>query len=222
MLLILNLKMNLSKDTIINYEKNINYEDVIVLPQYPYLPFFSNKKYKLGAQDVSEHIKGSYTGEVCAKCLKDIGCSYCLVSHRERELYFNETSKTTKNKINNLIKNNITPIYCINEMYKDNNIDSKIRNIPKEVKEIIIAYEPVWLIGKELTKKDIKRIVESISKIKNKLDKKKINYKLVYGGGINKNNVSLLIDENIVDGFILSSSCLDIESFKELYNIINC
>lgn len=72
MILVLNLKMNLSKDNIVSYEKLIHDKEVIVLPQYPYMLFFTRGKYSLGSQDVSKYSKGSYTGEVCAKGLKNL------------------------------------------------------------------------------------------------------------------------------------------------------
>ena len=84
MILVLNLKMNLSKDNILEYEKLIHDKEVIVLPQYPYMLFFSRGIYSLGSQDVSKYSKGSYTGEVCAKGLKNLGAKYSLVGHSER------------------------------------------------------------------------------------------------------------------------------------------
>ena len=86
MILVLNLKMNLTKNTILEYEKAIHNKNVIVMPQYTYLLFFNRGKYSLGSQDVSKFAKGSYTGEVCAKGLRCLGVKYVLVGHSERKV----------------------------------------------------------------------------------------------------------------------------------------
>lgn len=225
MLLVLNLKMNLSKDNIVEYEKLIHDKDVIVLPQYPYMIFFSRGKYKLGSQDVSKYSKGSYTGEVCAKGLKKLGAMYSLVGHSERKEYFNETLNDSKMKMQNLNDNEMIPIYCVNQTEEEylndqelKSIETQLEAIPDYTKYIVVAYEPTWLIGKEEISIDINHINKVLIKIKSYLMERNINHSIIYGGGINKENVSILNTLSCNDGFIISTSALDKESLEYIYN----
>jgi triosephosphate isomerase len=227
MILVLNLKMNLSKDNIISYEKFIHDKDVIVLPQYPYMLFFTRGKYSLGSQDVSKFSKGSYTGEVCAKGLNKLGAKYALVGHSERKEYFGETLKDFKNKIENLNENEMVPIYCVNqtkeEYTKDielKGIEEQLNAIPEFTKYIIIAFEPTWMIGDEDAEPDIEHIEKVLIRIKSYLMEQNINHSIIYGGGINETNITKLKNMKCNDGFIISTSALDEEKLEYIYNEI--
>ena len=225
MILVLNLKMNLSKDNIVEYEKTIHDKDVIVLPQYPYMIFFSRGKYKLGSQDVSKFPKGSYTGEVCAKGLKKLGANYSLVGHSERKEYFNETLNDSKLKMQNLNENDMIPIFCVNQTEEEylndkeyKGIENQLEAIPEYTKYIIIAYEPTWMIGKEQIEIDTSHIENVLIKIKSYLMERNINHSIIYGGGINEKNINQLKQLKCNDGFIISTSALDINQLENIYN----
>lgn len=227
MILVLNLKMNLSKDNIISYEKFIHDKDVIVLPQYPYMLFFTRGKYSLGSQDVSKFSKGSYTGEVCAKGLKKLGAKYALVGHSERKEYFGETLKDFKNKIENLNENEMVPIYCVNQTKEEytndielKGIEEQLNAIPEFTKYIIIAFEPTWMIGDEDAEPDIEHIEKVLIRIKSYLMEQNINHSIIYGGGINETNITKLKNMKCNDGFIISTSALDEEKLEYIYNEI--
>lgn len=224
MILVLNLKMNLTKDTIIPYENNIKNKKVIVLPQYPYLLFFRNGEYSLGSQDVSKYSKGSYTGEVCAKGLKALGVKYCLIGHSERREHFNETNNDCKMKIQNTLDNEMIPIYCVTESEEDyyNNqelkaIEEQLEAIPEFTKYLIVAFEPSWLIGKSTINIDTEHINKVLTHIKSYLIERNINHSIIYGGGINKDNIEILRGLDCNDGFIISSSALDLEELDSIY-----
>ena len=228
MILVLNLKMNLSKDNIVSYEKLIHDKEVIVLPQYPYMLFFTRGKYSLGSQDVSKYSKGSYTGEVCAKGLKKLGAKYALVGHSERKEYFGETIKDFRMKIENINENEMVPIYCVNqtkeEYFNDKElkgIEEQLNAIPEFTKYIIIAYEPTWMIGGDTLNIDKEHIEKVLIRIKSYLMEQNINHSIIYGGGVTKDNVSMLKTMKCNDGFIISTSALEEETLEYIYNEIN-
>lgn len=226
-MLVLNLKMNFSADTIVKYEKYISDKNVIVLPQYPYLLFFRKGSYSLGSQDVSKFSNGSYTGEVCAKALKGLGVKYCLVGHSERKEYFNETINDSRMKMNNLNKYGIIPIYCINQNKDDyendlefKNIENQLEGIPEYIRYIVIAFEPTWMIGSTDEFLDIEHINKVLVHIKSYLMERNINHSIIYGGGVHIENIDSLKQLSCNDGYIVSSSALDIDTLDILYNKI--
>lgn len=228
MILVLNLKMNLTKDSIIEYENSIRDKKVIVLPQYPYLLFFRKGEYSLGSQDVSKFAKGSYTGEVCAKGLKNLGVKYCLIGHSERKELFHENSNDFKQKIQNTLDNDMTPIYCVNETEEDyyndhefKSIEEQLEAIPMFTKYIIIAFEPTFLIGKSSINIDIEHINKVLTFIKSYLMERNINHSIIYGGGINSDNIEIVSNLDCNDGFIISTSALDINELNSIYSTLS-
>jgi len=230
MILVLNLKMNLTKNNIIEYEKLIHDKNVVVLPQYPYLLFFNRKDstYSLGSQDLSKYSKGSYTGEVCAKGLKSLGVKYALIGHSERKEYFGETLDDFRMKIQNAMDNDIIPIYCISQNEEEYNndkdlkgIENQLEAIPNYLKYIIIAFEPSWLIGKDNAKIDFDHINKVMVRIKDWLIERHMNHSIIYGGGVSTNNIDELKKINCIDGFIISSSALDQNEIEKIYENIN-
>lgn len=227
-MLVLNLKMNLSRDKIIEYEQFIRDKKLIVLPQYPYLLFFNHGSYDLGSQDLSKFSKGSYTGEVCAKGLRTIGVKYALIGHSERRRYFNEQISDLKAKMQNALENGIIPIYCISQTMKQRNEDLELKQIeydldaiPEYLKYIVIAFEPEWLIGSENEKIDINYINKVLKKIKEYLMERNINHTIIYGGGVNTTNIDILKELECNEGFIISTSALDLTELGTIYNKIN-
>lgn len=228
MILVLNLKMNLSKDNIVEYEKLIHDKNVIVLPQYPYMLFFTQGIYSLGSQDVSKFAKGSYTGEVCAKGLRKLGAKYSLVGHSERKEHFHETLSDFKMKIENLNNNDMTAIYCVNQTEEEYNNDKDLKGveqqleaIPEFTKYIIVAYEPTWMIGKENLEVDKDHIERVLMHIKSYLMERNINHSIIYGGGVTPENIKIIKNMKCNDGCIISTSALDKENLEYIYKEMN-
>lgn len=228
MILVLNLKMNLSASNIIEYENMIHDKKVIVLPQYPYLLFFGRGVYSLGSQDVSKYSKGSYTGEVCAKGLKGLGVKYVLIGHSERKYYFNENINDFKNKMENTIANGMIPIYCVDQNKEEYAMDKELHNIeyqleaiPMGCKYVIVAYEPSYLIGNsDNNEVDVNHINKVINKIKEYLIERNINHSIIYGGGVDDGTIEILKSVPL-DGYIVSSSALDKDKFDKICQKIN-
>ena len=131
-------------------------------------------------------------------------------------------------KIQNVIDNDMIPIYCINETLEEMNDDKELKNIenqleaiPNYVKYIIVAFEPIWLINNPQEQIDIEHLNKVFEKIKTWLMERNINHAIIYGGGINKENLNELKNINCIDGFIMSTSELDGNSLEYIYNNIN-
>src|SRR5215212_9351671 len=115
--------------------------------------------YFIAAQNCSQYASGAYTGEVSADMLKSISIKYCIVGHSERREYFNETNVQLAEKINLLLANGITPIFCCGEPLgireagtQDKHVETQVQESlfhlsADDIQKIVIAYEPIWAIG---------------------------------------------------------------------------
>lgn len=234
--LVCNLKENKNAIEMQKYNqdlKELDYKDdlkLILCPSMPFLNTLTYSKIELGSQDVSKYNGGAYTGEVSAEQLSSIGVKYVLIGHSERKKYFNENEKDFLTKIKNCLEQNLSVIYFIGEISKEtkqeniyNKINSQLQYLfnnisSKYYKKIIIAYEPSWSIGTgsipEIT--NLEKILKFI--------KEKINFytlnnlPLLYGGGVNQNNLEELFALSALDGFVIGECSLDVNSLKKIYN----
>ena len=220
MQLIYNHKANLTKEEIIKYEKKLRKYNVIVLPSTCFLPFFNKGKYVLGSQDISEFEENNRTGEINGKSLKSLNVKYCLVGHSERRIHNKETNESLINKLNNCKKYDIIPLYCIGEKNNikelNEQIDIYLNNVNIEKAHII--YEPVKNIGSnEINIEEIKNNINYItSYIKEKYNR---DVHLIYGGGVNLNNIEQFKNIKEIDGLILSRDALDINNLDKIYKL---
>lgn len=220
MLLFINHKANLTLEEIILYEKELRDLDVTIFPSLCYLSLFQNGKYKLGAQDVSEFDNKEKTGEINAKQLKSLNVKYCLIGHRDRRVFKKERIETLLRKVEKCIKSDITPIYFLNDGLINNKYEINKLYKTNNEKEIIFVYEPYKNIGQG--NPDLSLVDSYIKNIKgyirNKFSK---NVKVLYGGGINLNNINFIKKLKNIDGIIVSTSTLNITDLKKLYDIVN-
>ena len=228
-IIICNHKMFLTYDEALNLENRlleINYDNLIICPSFLNLNLFSN--FKLGVQNCHYEDRGAFTGQVSAYNLSLRNVKYCIVGHSEVRNY--DSDEVINLKIKNILKNSMTPILCIGENKYEHEMMKTYEVLKKQLKLglkdvkldkyqcIYIAYEPIYLIGgkKALSKSTIIDTVKLIKKILNELGID--NFKILYGGAVNKNNIDKLLDEEI-DGFLLGKSSTNID---ELKYIINC
>ena len=228
--LVCNFKNKLNKEDIIKYsnkldELGIKNIELVICPSNIYISYFNGDNYNLGVQDISSFIDKTITGEITGEQLKSMGVKYVIVGHSERRIYKNELNIDFINKINNAIENDIKVIYCIGESLKEKEegntyivlekeISEVLNNV--ELKNIIIAYEPVWAIGsgKVPTNEEIKENIEFINKIiKEKYDTK---LKVLYGGSVNKDNISELNKIKNLDGFLVGGASTNIDSLESI------
>ncbi len=228
-LLICNWKENKTLKEALAYKQKIEsasfHMKLVICPSYPLLPVMHSKKYAIGAQDVSRYEKGNFTGEVSAETLKSIDVKYVIIGHFERELYFLENNQVIQEKIQNALKANLKVILPIGEnkmeyqlgktkQVLEEKLESLLLNIPKEYqKNIAIAYEPAWRVGKE-TKINKKEIMDTILFIKKWLyDHEYPNNPVLFGGGLTTENVKSLSE---VDGFLLGTMSQNVEKVLEI------
>jgi len=222
-------------------EMGFNQLNLFAVP-FPYLMLASEivskrKDFAIAAQNCSSFAKGAYTGEVSATMLASLEIAYCLVGHSERRTIFNEHSTMIFEKLNQLLQNNIKPIWCCGEHLEDRNNQNYFNMIEKQLNEevfkldkssfskIIIAYEPVWAIGTGLTA-SAEQAQEMHQFIRNKIAKKYdievANQTLIlYGGSCNADNAKQLFSLADVDGGLIGGASLQSESFVKLISTMH-
>lgn len=225
MIIVLNNKCNLTKDEFLIYQKKLEQiEDenqIILCPSNIYLSLVNSKKIELGSQNVGNYNMGSYTGEISAKQLASFNVKYCIVGHSERRKYQQETNNDIKNKIINLLNNNIVPIYCIGETLEEKNENKVAEVLTRELREVlsaldenqkkklIIAYEPIWAIGTGQIP-----TVEEIEYAINIIKKFLPDNKIIYGGSATENNVDIINNVKDINGYLLGGLSLSIDNLK--------
>lgn len=236
--LMLNHKMNLTEEEALKYVKDFNEVkpnkcELVVFPSYLYLNLFKGKNYSLGSQNVAIKDVGALTGEVAASQLKSMGCTYSIVGHSERREIIGEDDIEFISKINELLSNNMTPVFCIGETLEarkkgntyqvlEEEIVSVFGSLDKEsIKNIIIAYEPIWAIGTGLTPTN-DDIDDAIVYIKGLVkDNYDTNIKVLYGGSVNDKNISTIDTIPSLDGYLVGGASLDIEKVNNMIKEIN-
>ena len=188
-----------------------------------------NKKVSLGSQNVSGKNEGAYTGEVSPKMLFDMGVRYSIVGHSE-ERASGETNEMIKEKILNMLKYKLSPILCVGERTRDKEgfylsfVEEEIRSclfgVPKsKLKDIIIAYEPIWAIGKsavrEATREEFMEMKIFIKKVISDIydGKVALNMTILYGGSVNPENAESFMKEDCADGLLVGRDSLDPKKF---------
>ena len=234
-LIIGNLKMNLNYNEIekyIDFFKEKNYSNVFFAPTSIYLQNFVDNGLNTVSQDVSSFENGSYTGDVSSYQLKSIGINYSLVGHSERRKYYNDNLFVNK-KIIRLLEQEIIPILCIGESKEERDsgkylevikdeIDNAFANIKKDcLKDIILAYEPIWSIGTGLVPEN-SQIEEVASYIKKYVKEQfEFDIKVLYGGSVNNNCIEELEKIENIDGYLVGGCSLKCEEFEKLINFIS-
>lgn len=210
MKIIANLKMSLNQDKIKEYlEKVSPVENLIVCPSYIFLNDFKN--YNVAAQDVSINNNGSYTGEISAEQLNSINVKYCIIGHSERRKYHKENNEILQQKLNKLLENKITPIFCIGEEEKLEELTYQLEILTLE--NCYIAYEPVWAIGTGKIPTN-EKIIEAINIIR-----QTNNQPIFYGGSVTPKNINKLSEIKELEGFLIGSAACIPESINQMLKL---
>ena len=186
----------------------------------------------IAAQNCHQENSGAFTGEVSAMQLSSIGVSHVIVGHSERRAMFGETDAITLQKTQQVLSNNMAPIYCCGEplSQRESNtyisfIKSQLENSifqlsPEEFSEVIIAYEPIWAIGtgKTASSAQAQEVHFQIRKMIEAQFGTDIaqNTSILYGGSCNPNNASELFSQQDVDGGLIGGASLVAEDFEQI------
>ena len=225
--IVANWKMNgtvAEKDTMFKELSKTKTKNKIIMCMPFTLLGGENQGITTGAQDVSNHENGAYTGDISATMLKEMGAQYVIVGHSERRLYHNETNELVRAKATTAIKNGIIPVICVGETMEEKNAGHTIAVIKKmlsesipENGEYIIAYEPRWAIGSGVTPTNS----EIVSAVKIIFDTLPNSMPILYGGSINATNAKEIASIPYVDGLLIGSASLKSETFLPIIKTLD-
>ena len=219
-----NWKMNGSRDalkTMINALQDIDSENTIILC-VPYTMLgLDGGRVSMGAQDVSQHDHGAYTGEVSAQMIAATGAKYVIVGHSERRQYHGETNDIVRQKSAAAIALGLTPIICVGETMDEKQagktmaiIESGVReSIPTDARNVIVAYEPRWAIGAGLTPTDTE-IADAHKLIADTLESMGMGgTPILYGASVKGANAAQIMSIPNVDGVLVGGASLKPDDF---------
>ncbi|MCD6667064.1 MAG: triose-phosphate isomerase [Hydrogenophaga sp.] len=182
-----------------------------------------------GAQDVSAHEQGAYTGEVSVAMLKDFGCRYAIVGHSERRQYHGETDELVAAKAQRALAGGVTPIVCVGETLAQREageteavvkrqLAAVIHTVGHCITEIVVAYEPVWAIGtgKTATPEQAQQVhaVLRAQLAAATTNPKRIH--ILYGGSMNAANAASLLTQPDIDGGLIGGASLKAADFLQI------
>ena len=182
-----------------------------------------------GAQDVSQHDNGAYTGEISASMLEKLGCTWVVVGHSERREYHNESNELVAAKAAKAIAHGMTPIVCVGEPLEIREAGEHVSYVVEQTREslkgldlseVVIAYEPVWAIGtgKVASAADAQEVCHAIRELVRELsdDATADAIRILYGGSVKADTVAEIIGEADVDGGLVGGASLDGQDFARL------
>lgn len=206
--------------------------ELLVCPPFPYLSAVASQlagsRIRLGAQNLSEHESGAYTGEVSATMLQDSGCQYVLVGHSERRALMGETSEIVAAKFEAAQNHGLTPVLCVGETLAQRQngetesvIDEQLtavldRSGVQAFASAVIAYEPVWAIGTGMTAspdqaQDVHRHIRSALASQDRQVADSV--KILYGGSVKGDNAAGLFSQPDIDGGLIGGASLKSSDF---------
>lgn len=215
---------------------------VVICPPAVYLNSFKQKldstsKVTLGAQNVSEHDSGAFTGELSISMLTEIGVSHIIVGHSERRAMYGETNEIVALKAKKVLEASLTPVICIGESLEERENERTFSVITEQLSavfneltysewnNVVLAYEPVWAIGtgKTATPQQAQEVHEFIRQaISEKLDvetSKKLS--ILYGGSVNPTNSAELFAQADVDGGLVGGASLKVNDFMKICHSVS-
>ncbi len=207
--------------------------EVGIAPVYTVIPAVRETIKGSGVHLVAQNLfwedSGAYTGEVSAPMLKDAGCTHVIIGHSERRQYFNETDETVNKRLQAALSHGLVPILCIGETLEEREADRTMDVIERQVKgalegieekdlkDMVIAYEPVWAIGtgKTATSDQAQEVHARIRGLVKDLYSPNLadGMRIQYGGSVKPENVSELMGMDDIDGALVGGASLKADKF---------
>lgn len=211
--------------------------EVAIAPPFPFISEMErltpSQRIGLSAQDVFFESTGAYTGEISISMLKSVGVSSVIIGHSERRA-LGETDTDIYKDVQAVLKSKVTAIVCVGEKARDSQgnyfgiVEAQLRSVirdikPTQLKQLVIAYEPIWAIGtgKTATPEDAEEMRMFINKIlTDRFGRKPAEkIRILYGGSVKKANAEALLTETAVDGFLIGGASLKAEEFVSIITI---
>ena len=210
--------------------------DVVICAPYPLIAALETAgqgcHLGVGAQDVSEHQHGAFTGEVSAEQLSDLGAQYCIVGHSERRAMFGETDAIVNKKVHAALNAGLNPIICVGESLDQREMGVTMELIALQVKSAlagvaaenirrcVIAYEPIWAIGtgKTATAEDAQEVCGAIRETLKEMFGEELadGIRVLYGGSAKPGNIAELVAKPDVDGALVGGASLKAADFASM------
>src|SRR5690349_5012317 len=212
-------------------EQQLNDVEIVVLPPYTDIrsvqTLVDGDKLLIGygAQDLSPHPSGAYTGDISGAMLAKLGCQYVVVGHSERRAYHHEDDALVNAKVNAALANGIVPILCVGEgldvreagrhvAYSSDQLLAGLKGLtPEQVANVVIAYEPVWAIGtgKTATPEDAQEVIGALRNLLADTQPSGVadRVRILYGGSVKANNVAGIMEKPDVDGALVGGASID-------------
>ncbi|MGZ3538571.1 MAG: triose-phosphate isomerase [Thermodesulfobacteriota bacterium] len=186
----------------------------------------------LAAQNLYWEEKGAFTGEISPIMVKEVGCHYVIIGHSERRQFFGETNETVNRRIKAALAASLKVIFCIGETLQEREgektfsviekqIEGGLKGLGhKEIRNMVIAYEPVWAIGtgKTATPEQAEEVHDFIRRKMEKLYSREVSeeIRIQYGGSVTPENVRGLMDQPNIDGALVGGASLKADSFSKI------
>ena len=206
---------------------------VVVCAPAPYLSHLqelrAGSRLEAGAQDVSQHVHGPYTGEVSAPMLKEFGVRYAIVGHSERRQHHHESDALVANKAKTALAAGITPIVCVGETLEEREAGRTQEVVKRQladvihtnghcISEIVVAYEPVWAIGtgKTATPEQAQEVHALLRAQLAAATPHPERVNILYGGSMNAANAASLLAQPDIDGGLIGGASLKAPDFLQI------
>ncbi len=216
--------------------KDVSDVEIIVAPVFTVLGIvkktLEDSGVQLAAQDCFWAEEGAYTGEVSPKMLKDVGCTHVLIGHSERRQFFSETDEIVNRKIKAAINGGLTSIFCIGETLEEREagrtfevLEKQVENglsdiTPSDIKNLVVAYEPVWAIGtgRTATENQAQEVHRFIRELLARHYDQSISdrTRILYGGSVKPENIKGLMLQPDIDGALVGGASLKADSFASI------